>query len=113
MGLIAIAPELVLSLAMFQYWEARLEMQGVNKADGQTKKYTMAHAMFAQMGGFVVHFCAVTPEQANAEASIIDEAGNDSFEQRMKAIIKIEQKNPIIKEAAYINLSLVGMLLYR
>ncbi|ETS73994.1 hypothetical protein PFICI_13860 [Pestalotiopsis fici W106-1] len=110
MGLSAIAPEMVVSLAAKQHFKARQEMQRVNNTNSKNKKYTLAHAMFAEMGGFVVHFYGETPQELGADTSIIDEAGNDDFARRMKAVAKFDKGKMFIKKAQILDLSQVAKL---
>ncbi|RYP67005.1 hypothetical protein DL771_007501 [Monosporascus sp. 5C6A] len=62
MGLISIAPELGVALAVKQWETARASANG--------KPYTMTHAFYAQMGGIVLRVVKALPEKRSARGFV-------------------------------------------
>lgn len=124
MGLIAIAPEVVVALAARQFMEARDGLQRANQSHINGRKYTMTHAMFADMGGFVVHYYDDSPTQeaetesktqerdtgADAETPVVKEAIDTRSEALRKAMQNGDGKP---SRAQSLSLSQVGALLSR
>ncbi|KAF3001605.1 hypothetical protein E8E14_006062 [Neopestalotiopsis sp. 37M] len=90
MALIAIAPEVVVALAARQHLEARNDLRDVKLCSENMRKYTMAHAMFAQMGGFVVHYhddpTTQEAETDHAQTPVVKEAIDTRSEALRKAM---------------------------
>lgn len=106
MGITAIAPEVVVSLAATQYVRAYLDTDEVNKSRSDNDKFTMTHAYFARMGGFVAYF---NGERPWTETKSREEAG-DADPEAAKATSKTTSN---FTAAMVLNLAEIGALPHR
>ncbi|KAF7525201.1 hypothetical protein G7054_g11167 [Neopestalotiopsis clavispora] len=110
MALIAIAPEIVVALAARQHLEARDDLRDVKLCSENMRKYTMAHAMFAHMGGFVVHYyddpTTQEAETDHAQTPVVKEAIDTRSEALRKAMQNGDGKP---SRAQSLSLSQVGV----
>jgi hypothetical protein len=119
MLIIVIGPEVVVALAANQFAQACQDEKNVNKGRYKKHKYTMAHAFFAQTGGFVVYFDekkpspevenkASTDSQTNENTLVVKEASEADSEPANPT----SKKASIPKEAQTLSQSQVGTSLY-
>jgi hypothetical protein len=71
MGIVVIAPEFGVALAVDQYLEARKSVQKM-KDMCPRDEWTMTHAFYANMGGFVATFSPLLPEESEGLGSTPD-----------------------------------------
>jgi hypothetical protein len=71
MAAAAVAPELVVAMAIQQYFDASKSLQEASKIVGGDFKFSLAHAFYANMGGLVLKRPGVSIRETDTSISVL------------------------------------------